>query len=105
LDRSIVFVGDDDFRVARPPAKIVDAINGLAVVATVNNVADAHAAAAAGTIDLALFNVYLPDGWGVDLIADFPCDAMVVTPPLRAILFERRWTRCPLGLLVKPFPR
>lgn len=98
-----VLVVDDDFRVASLHAGIVDAIKGFTVVATVNNVSDAHAAAAAGTIDLALVDVYLPDGSGVDLIADLPCDAMVLSATTEGDTIRAALAAGALSLLVKPF--
>ncbi len=58
-------VVDDDFRVAKMHAGIVNAMPGFTVTATVNTVAGARKADA---VDLALVDVYLPDGSGIDLI-------------------------------------
>ena len=79
-----VLVVDDDFRVANLHAGIVNAIPGFAVAATVNTLSAARKAAADNAIDLALVDVYLPDGSGVDLVRELRCDAFVLTAATEA---------------------
>lgn len=98
-----VLVVDDDFRVASLHAGIVGAIKGFTVVATVNNVADARTAAAAKTVDLALLDVYLPDGSGVDLIGDLGCDAIVLSAATEGDTIRAALAAGALSFLVKPF--
>src|ERR1700694_3722654 len=79
-----VLVVDDDFRAAHLHAGIVNAIPGFTVTATASTLAEARKAAAAAAIDLALVDVYLPDGSGVELIRELRCDTMVLTAATEA---------------------
>jgi response regulator of citrate/malate metabolism len=98
-----VLVVDDDFRVASLHAGIVNALPGFTVAATANNLADARKAAAAGAIDLALVDVYLPDGSGVDLIHELGCDAIVLTAATESDTIRAAMAAGALSYLVKPF--
>jgi response regulator of citrate/malate metabolism len=98
-----VLVVDDDFRVANLHAGIVDAIPGFAVTATASTLADARKAATAAAIDLALVDVYLPDGSGVDLVRELHCDTMVLTAATEAETIRAALTAGALSYLVKPF--
>ena len=69
-----VLVVDDDFRVANMHAGIVNALPGFTVAATVNTLA---AAREADAVDLALVDVYLPDGSGVDFVRELRCDSFI----------------------------
>ncbi|GAB3467804.1 response regulator [Kineococcus endophyticus] len=101
-----VLVVDDDFRVASLHAGYVDAVAGFEVAGTAGSVAQARTLLArqqaAGTpVDLALLDVYLPDGSGLDLLGS--CDAFVLSAAGEPGSF-RRAVRCgALGYLVKPF--
>jgi response regulator of citrate/malate metabolism len=97
-----VLVVDDDFRVAHLHAGIVNAIPGFTVTATASTLADARKAAAAA-IDLALVDVYLPDGSGVDLIRELRCDTMVLTAATEADTIRSALSAGALSYLVKPF--
>ncbi|ALG85495.1 response regulator receiver protein [Gordonia phthalatica] len=103
LDEIRVLIVDDDFRVARLHASIVDALRGFRVEAQVGNCADARAAAAAGTVDLALLDVYLPDGSGIDLVAELPCDSFVVGAESGGEAVRRATRSGALTYLIKPF--
>ena len=70
-----VLVVDDDFRVAEMHAGIVEAMPGFTVMATANTLAAAREAA---PVDLALVDIYLPDGSGIDLIRELRCDKIVL---------------------------
>jgi response regulator of citrate/malate metabolism len=98
-----VLVVDDDFRVANLHAGIVNAIPGFTVTATASTLADARKAAAAAAIDLALVDVYLPDGSGVELIRELHCDAMVLTAATEAGTIRSALSAGALSYLVKPF--
>lgn len=95
-----VLVVEDDFRVANMHAGIVDAMPGFTVSATVNTVA---AARKAGPVDLALVDVYLPDGSGIDLIRDLRCDSIVLSAATEADTIRAAIAAGALGYLVKPF--
>ncbi len=95
-----VLVVDDDFRVANLHAGIVSALPGFTVGATAHTLAAAREALAAAQFDLALVDVYLPDGSGIDLVRELRCEAMMLTAAetVRAALSAGA-----LAYLVKPF--
>jgi response regulator of citrate/malate metabolism len=95
-----VLVVEDDFRVANMHAGIVEAMPGFAVSATVNTVA---AARKADPADLALVDVYLPDGSGIDLIRELRCDSIVLSAATEADTIRAAIAAGALGYLVKPF--
>lgn len=96
-----VLVVDDDFRVANMHAGIVNALPGFTVIATVNTVA---AARKADAVDLALVDVYLPDGSGVDFVRDLRGDSMVLTAATEEATIRAAMAAGALSYLVKPFP-
>lgn len=96
-----VLVVDDDFRVANMHAGIVGALPGFTVTATVNTLAGARKADA---VDLALVDVYLPDGSGIDFIRELPGDSMVLTAATEAATIRSALAAGALSYLVKPFP-
>ncbi|MFE3226897.1 response regulator [Nocardia sp. NPDC059228] len=98
-----VLVVDDDFRVANLHAGIVSALPGFAVSATVNTLAAARAALAETPVDLALVDVYLPDGSGIDLVREMPFDAMMLTAATESETVRAALSAGALGYLVKPF--
>ncbi|OBJ50311.1 response regulator [Mycobacterium sp. 1423905.2] len=95
-----VLVVDDDFRVANMHAAVVDAMPGFTVTATVNTLA---AARAAEPVDLALVDVYLPDGSGVDFVRETLSDAMVLTAATEAETIRAAIAAGAVSYLVKPF--
>ncbi|WP_433715325.1 response regulator [Nocardia sp. CA-084685] len=99
-----VLVVDDDFRVANLHAGIVESIAGFTVADTANTLAGARELNAANEIDLALVDVYLPDGSGIDLVRELHCDAMVLTAATESATVRAAFTAGALAYLVKPFP-
>ncbi|WP_205873157.1 response regulator [Mycobacterium camsae] len=95
-----VLVVDDDFRVANMHAGIVDAMPGFAVSATANTVVAARQAA---PVDLALVDVYLPDGSGIDFIRELRGDSMVLTAATEADTIRAAMAAGAVSYLVKPF--
>ncbi|SUD48148.1 Transcriptional regulatory protein CitT [Nocardia otitidiscaviarum] len=98
-----VLVVDDDFRVANLHSGIVTALPGFTVGATATTLAAARAAIAAHSFDLALVDVYLPDGSGIDLVREIHFDAMVLTAATEAETVRAALSAGALGYLVKPF--
>lgn len=115
-----VLVVDDDFRVANLHAGIVSALPGFTVGATVHTLAAARSALAAGergdrgggaggsmaaatAFDLALIDVYLPDGSGVELVREIRCDAMMLTAATESETVRAALAAGALAYLVKPF--
>lgn len=96
-----VLVIDDDFRVANMHAEIVKAMPGFTVAATVNTLS---AARKVPPVDLALVDVYLPDGSGVDFVRELHGDAMMLTAAAEAHTVRAAIAAGALGYLVKPFP-
>ncbi|MEU2039944.1 response regulator transcription factor [Nocardia niwae] len=99
-----VLVVDDDFRVANLHAGIVQAIPGFTVAGTANTLAAARDLVAATPIDLALVDVYLPDGSGIDFVREIHCDAMMLTASTESDAVRAAVAAGALAYLVKPFP-
>jgi len=95
-----VLVVDDDFRVAHMHAGIVEAMPGFTVVGTANTLAAARKAA---PVDLALVDVYLPDGSGIDFVRELHGDAMVLSAATEAETIRAAMAAGALNYLVKPF--
>jgi response regulator of citrate/malate metabolism len=79
-----VLVVDDDFMVARIHVGFVERVEGFEVVGVAHSGKEAAEAVATLRPDLLLLDLYLPDRFGLDLLADLrtgptPCDAVVIT--------------------------
>ncbi|WP_454197838.1 response regulator transcription factor [Nocardia sp. Marseille-Q1738] len=99
-----VLVVDDDFRVANLHAGIVESIAGFTVAGTANTLAAARELVAAKPIDLALVDVYLPDGSGIDFVREIHCDAMILTASTESDAVRAAIAAGALAYLIKPFP-
>lgn len=95
-----VLVVDDDFRVANMHAGIVNALPGFSVTTTATTLA---AARKADPVDLALVDVYLPDGSGIDFVRELRCDSMVLSAATDAPTIRSAVAAGALSYLVKPF--
>jgi response regulator of citrate/malate metabolism len=95
-----VLVVDDDFRVANMHAGIVNALPGFTVTNTSTTLA---AARKADPVDLALVDVYLPDGSGIDFVRELRCDSMVLSAATDAPTIRAAVAAGALSYLVKPF--
>lgn len=95
-----VLVLDDDFRVANLHAEVVNALPGFAVSATANTL---EAARQVGPVDLALVDVYLPDGSGIDFIRELRGDSMILSAATEAVTVRAAMSAGAVGYLVKPF--
>ena len=95
-----VLVVDDDFRVANMHAGIVNALPGFTVTTTATTLAAAHKA---DPVDLALVDVYLPDGSGIDFVRELRCDSMVLSAATDAPTIRAAIAAGALSYLVKPF--
>lgn len=99
-----LLVVDDDFRVAALHASIADAMIGFTTTARVGSVCEARTALTDHPeIDLALVDVHLPDGSGIELIREMRCDAFVVTAEDSATAVRHALTAGALAYLIKPF--
>jgi response regulator of citrate/malate metabolism len=79
-----VLVVDDDFMVARIHVGFVERVDGFEVVGVAHSGAEATEAVTTLRPDLLLLDLYLPDRFGLDLLADlrtagYACDAVVIT--------------------------
>ncbi|MGO4615014.1 response regulator [Nocardia sp. 2YAB30] len=99
-----VLVVDDDFRVANLHAGIVDSIAGFTIAGTANSLATARELVATEPVDLALVDVYLPDGSGIDFVREILCDAMILTASTESDTVRAAIAAGALAYLVKPFP-
>ena len=95
-----VLVVEDDFRVANMHAGIVEALPGFTVAGTANTLA---AARKADPVDLALVDVYLPDGSGIDFVRELFCDKIVLSAATEARTVRAAMAAGALSYLVKPF--
>lgn len=99
-----VLVVDDDFRVAGLHAEVVKNLPGFSVAATANTLEGARKALLeAPDVDLALVDVYLPDGSGVDFVRELHGDSMVLTAATEAATIRAAMAAGALSYLVKPF--
>jgi response regulator of citrate/malate metabolism len=95
-----VLVVDDDFRVANMHAEVVNTLPGFTVTGTANTL---EAARKADAVDLALVDVYLPDGSGIDFVRELQGDSMVLTAATEAVTIRAAMAAGALNYLVKPF--
>jgi response regulator of citrate/malate metabolism len=96
-----VLVVDDDFRVAQVHAGFVDLVPGFRVAGRARTAADARAKA--GTADLVLLDVYLPDESGLDLLPDLAADVIMATAATDRESVRTALSRGALHYLIKPF--
>lgn len=95
-----VMIVEDDFRVANMHAGIVDALPGFSVAGTATTV---EAARKIGPVDLALVDVYLPDGSGLDLARELRCDFFILSAATESDTIRGAFAAGALSYLVKPF--
>ena len=103
-----VLVVDDDFMVARIHRGFVDRVEGFEVVGTANS--GDHAVAALGSLapDLVMLDLYLPDVFGLDLIARLRAvrpsvDILVITAAREAEAVRGAVRQGVVNYLLKPF--
>ncbi len=103
-----VLVVDDDFMVARVHTGFVSRVSGFEVVGTCHTGADAMAAAAELAPDLVLLDLYLPDQFGLDVLAGLrragrECDVMVITAAKEADAVRGALRQGVVDYVLKPF--
>ncbi|ORM37293.1 response regulator [Williamsia sp. 1135] len=99
-----VLIVDDDFRVAGLHASIVNAVSGFSVLAQAGTREAAVAALAEHPeITLALIDVHLPDGPGLDLLPRLNCDAFVISAETDSAAVRKALRGGALTYLIKPF--
>jgi response regulator of citrate/malate metabolism len=103
-----VLVVDDDFMVARIHVGFVEQVDGFEVVGVAHTGADAMDAVSRLRPDLLLLDLYLPDRFGLDLLAELrtsrqPCDAIVITAAKEADAVRAAVRLGVSDYLLKPF--
>lgn len=103
-----VLVVDDDFMVARIHRGFVDQVDGFEVVGTANSGEQALTALAELQPDLVLLDLYLPDIFGLDLIARLRAgkpdvDILVITAAREAEAVRGAVRQGVVNYLLKPF--
>jgi response regulator of citrate/malate metabolism len=103
-----VLVVDDDFMVARIHRGFVDRVDGFEVVGTANSGDQAVAALSEHRPDLVLLDLYLPDVFGLDLIARMRAvqadvDILVITAAREADAVRGAVRQGVVNYLLKPF--
>ena len=98
-----VLVVEDDFRVARLHAGLVEAVDGLRVVGVAHTAADARRLAEEEEPDLVLLDEYLPDERGSALMRALDCAVMVVSADDDADAVRRAVAAGAVNVVLKPF--
>ena len=103
-----VLVVDDDFMVARIHTGFVQRVPGFEVVGSRHTGAEALAAVAELKPDLVLLDLYLPDLFGLDVLARLrsagqDCDVMVISAAKEAEAVRRASRQGVADYLLKPF--
>jgi two-component system CitB family response regulator len=99
---------EDDFRVARLHAEVVEALEGFTVVATVHTASAALDAAANHRPQLVLLDLYLPDAGGLDVLRRLralaePPDVIVLSAAREMQSVRAAMRGGALHYLIKPF--
>jgi response regulator of citrate/malate metabolism len=103
-------VVDDDFRVANLHAAYVRRVPGFDVVGIARTSSEAHQLIAEIQPDLVLLDLYLPDGSGIDIVADARAaghrglEFIVITAARDADAVRAAMRLGAVHYLVKPFP-
>lgn len=103
-----VLIVDDDFMVARIHRGFVERVEGFEVVGSAQTGAEALAAVASLKPDLVLLDLYLPDLFGLDVVARLraageTCDVLVITAAKEADAVRGAVRQGVAGYLLKPF--
>jgi response regulator of citrate/malate metabolism len=98
-----VLVVEDDFRVARLHADLVEATEGMQVVGVAHTAADALAMAASENPDLVLLDEYLPDERGSSIAGRFDAAVIVISAETDADAVRRAVARGAVNIVLKPF--
>jgi two-component system CitB family response regulator len=98
-----VLIVDDDFRVARLHARLVEDVPDFRVVGVAHTAEQARQLVAEHSPDLVLLDNYLPDQQGVELAAHLGCDVLMVTADSSAALVRAAVAAGAVNVLVKPF--
>ncbi len=98
-----VLVVEDDFRVAEVHVAFTARVTGFEVVGAARTAAQARTMVERHRPDLLLLDRYLPDGSGLDLLAELDTDAIMLTAAADAGTVRTAFAHGALNYLVKPF--
>jgi len=98
-----VLVVDDDFRVARLHAAMVERVPGFEVVGLAHTAEDALDAAAELRPDLVLLDEYLPDRRGSAILREMEAAVIMIAADSDAAAVRRAVARGALNVVLKPF--
>ena len=103
-----VLVVDDDFMVARIHTGFVGRVEGFEVVGACHTGADVLETVSALAPDLVLLDLYLPDMFGLDVLAELrargqDCDVMVISAAREIDAVRRASRQGVVDYLLKPF--
>jgi response regulator of citrate/malate metabolism len=103
-----VLVVDDDFMVARIHRGFVERVDGFEVVGSAQTGDEALSMVSALQPDLVLLDLYLPDAFGLDLVARLraageTCDVLVITAAKEADAVRGAVRQGDVGYLLNPF--
>jgi len=98
-----VLVVDDDFRVARLHAAMVERVPGFQVAGLAHTAADAIAASHDLDPDLVLLDEYLPDRRGTGILRELDAAVLVITADNDGGTVRRAVALGALNVILKPF--
>lgn len=98
-----VLVVDDDYRVARLHAAMVERVPGFEVLGLAHTAEEALAAAAALRPELVLLDEYLPDRRGTAILRELDAAAIVITADSDGGSVRRAVARGAVNVVIKPF--
>jgi len=103
-----VLIVDDDFMVARVHTGFVERVEGFEVVGVAHTAAEALVLVEENRPDLVLLDMYLPDRFGLDVLADLrvaghDCDVVVITAAKELEAVRGALQRGVVDYVLKPF--
>lgn len=98
-----VLVVEDDFRVAQVHTEFTDRVPGFRTIGAAHSAAEAREMISEHNPDLVLLDKYLPDGPGIELLAELDVDAIMLTAASDPASVRAAFAAGALNYLVKPF--
>lgn len=98
-----VVIVEDDFRVARSHAQVVNAVAGFTVAGSARTLAAAAELLSSAPVDLVLMDRYLPDGDGISFATGVSADVFFLSAEDSAQAFAAAVRAGAVNYLIKPF--